>query len=96
MEQSARRILDSLMSRGHISSNLGLMYLPPGMAVPSAQGDNWYPIVLGLPLNEDMEASLTLYFKRLKERLGYEPQRLAPLSPEVAQIYINIALHRDE
>jgi len=94
MEQNAHGILESLIESGQVSSNLGFMHLPPGMSIPT-RGGNWYPLVFGLPLDEDMEALLTLYFKRLKEQLGYEPERFPPLSPEMAQIYINIALDRD-
>ena len=95
MEQNAHRVLEGLIERGQVSSNLGFMHLPSGMPIPTAQRGNWYPIVLGLPLDEDIEALLTLYFKRLKERLGYEPERFPPLPPETAQLYINIALNRD-
>lgn len=94
MEQNAYRVLENLIERGRISPNLGHMHLPPGIPIPTEQRGNWYPIVLGLPLEENLEALLTLYFKRLKERFGYELERLPPLPPEITQMYINIALNR--
>ncbi len=92
MEQSARKLLEELMDNGEVTPSLGLMYLPPGMAVETAESGRWFSFFVGLNLAESLEDFLTLYLRRLKQRLDYEVERREPMSHEVTKGYLDIAL----